>query len=272
MQSRGLTRSGFYRWRPTNFGGPLQLIWRTQPTGSKTPGGAGTHTRHTGAHGHTDHAQTTVSGVPRLPQGSSSAEPVPRYQSINFRRHFLPSGVPRSGVLMMMCFSASRLCAVCPTIRPLTALRTCVRALRRGGAHRHARTPRGARTHSHNGTHKSSPHYMRACVRHTHPLAIKLHPLWSKTAMEGPRRTSSKPRRAIAGVAARSPCGARLTLRWHAKKVTASARSPWRSPHSSIASANEDCCRPCNRAPLSPDSNLRASSYVVIASMYLLSP
>ena len=141
-----------------------------------------------------------------------------------------------------------------------------------GGAHRHARTPRGARTHSHNGTHKSSPHYMRACVRHTHPIAIKLHPLWSKTAMEGPRRTSSKPRRAIAGVAARSPCGAHLTLRWHAKKVTASARSPWRSPHSSIASANEDCCRPCNRAPLSPDSNLRASSYVVIASMYLLSP
>jgi hypothetical protein len=196
MQSRGLTRSGF-RWRPTNFGGPLQLIWRTQPTGSKTPGGAGTHTGHTGAHGHTDHAQTTVSGVPRLPQGSHrlTGPTVP----INFRRHFLPSGVPRSGVLMMMCFSASRLCAVCPTIRPLTALRTCVRALRRGGAHRHARTPRGARTHSHNGTHKSSPHYMRACVRHTHPIAINCIPFGRRRpwkVLEERPRSRGEPSRA----------------------------------------------------------------------------
>jgi hypothetical protein len=186
-------------------------------------------------------------------------------------------------------------------------------------------------------------------MRETHSSHCnQLHPLWSKTAMEGPRcrgeprgrgraltmalsslfdgtQRRSRPARAHHGArltprwhakkvtaSARSPWrsahssmarkeghgqraltmalaslldgtqrrsrpararhGARLTPQWHAKKVTASARSPWRSPHSSMASANEDCCRPCNRAPLSPDSNLRASSYVVIASMYLLSP
>ena len=161
-----------------------------------------------------------------------------------------------------------------------------------GGAHRHARTPRGARTHSHNGTHKSSPHYMRACVRHTHPVAINCIPFGRRRpwkVLEERPRSRGEPSRAwprahhVALISlfdgtqrrsrpARAHHGARLTPRWHAKKVTASARSPWRSPHSSMASANEDCCRPCNRAPLSPDSNLRASSYVVIASMYLLSP
>jgi hypothetical protein len=157
-----------------------------------------------------------------------------------------------------------------PSYRPPDV---CQSSPQGGGAQARAHTARCTHTLTQRDPQKLTT--LHACMRETHsshcnqiasPLVEDGH------AMEGPRRTSSKPRRAIAGVAARSPCGARLTLRWHAKKVTASARSPWRSPHSSIASANEDCCRPCNRAPLSPDSNLRASSYVVIASMYLLSP
>jgi hypothetical protein len=270
MQSRGLTRSGF-RWRPTNFGGPLQLIWRTQPTGSKTPGGAGTHTGHTGAHGHTtDHAQTTVSGVPRLPQGSHRLN----------RSH----GTNQLQTTLSAVRCAAERCLDDDVLFRIPAMRglphhppsyrppdVCQSSPQGGGAQARAHTARCTHTLTQRDPQKLTT--LHACMRETHSSHCnQLHPLWSKTAMEGPRRTSSKPRRAIAGVAARSPCGAHLTLRWHAKKVTASARSPWRSPHSSMASANEDCCRPCNRAPLSPDSNLRASSYVVIASMYLLSP
>ena len=52
-------------------------------TGKKTPGGAGTHTGHTGAHGHTDITQTNLTTIqtpnPRPREASRPlAQPLPR--------------------------------------------------------------------------------------------------------------------------------------------------------------------------------------------------
>jgi hypothetical protein len=199
MQSRGLTRSGF-RWRPTNFGGPLQLIWRTQPTGPTVP---------------INQLQTTLSAVRCAAERCLDDDVLFRIPAMRGLPHHPPSYRPPD-----VCQSSSA-----------------------GGAHRHARTPRGARTHSHNGTHKSSPHYMRACVRHTHPIAINCIPFGRRRpwkVLEERPRSRGEPSRAwprahhVALVSlfdgtqrrsrpARARHGARLTPQWRVQMRTAAA-------------------------------------------------
>jgi len=155
------------------------------------------HIRDTRAHTGTRITQTTVSGAcPAPPEGSYRLN---RFHGTNQLQTTLSAvrcAAERCLDDVLFRIPAMRgLSHHPPSYRPPDVCQSSSA----GGAHRHARTPRGARTRSHNGTHTSSPHYMRACVRHTHPIAINCIPFGRRRpwkVLEERPRSRGEPSRA----------------------------------------------------------------------------
>ena len=97
---------------------------------------------------------------------------------------------------------------------------------------------RRTHTHTHNGqrvtqAHGQALHTMRACVRHTPPIAIQLHPLWSKNVLEAAESHRRRGRALtmalcslLDGTQRRprpSPHDARLTPQWRVQRRIAAA-------------------------------------------------
>jgi hypothetical protein len=187
MQSRGLTRSGF-RWRPTNWRSVTAHLADSAYRFKNTGGSRDTY----GTHG-----RTRAHGSHRLPYRVCPGSPRDLHR-LN-RSH----GTNQLQTTLSAVRCAAERCLDDDVLFRIPAMRGLAppSALLPPSGRVSELSAGGGRTgtHSHNGSHKSSPHYMRACVRHTHPVAINCIPFGRRRpwkVLEERPRSRGEPSRA----------------------------------------------------------------------------